>query len=155
MARAERVYARAMRAWVASSLVVIACAGCIKDLLDLSRNTVDFELVIDKEVPAKVVSDKEFEPGVLRGRFYVWDNAKRAIVCAARVLVASSERLRVEYQGPQGTGPSGLERATQSGLVSDLREQAFAQVKSRLFVAGPVHDPEPDVDAAQKADAGR
>lgn len=46
----------------------------------------DFELVIDDEIPPKIVSDSTFAPGVIRARFYVWDNAKSAIGLPAVAL---------------------------------------------------------------------
>lgn len=92
----------------------------------------DFELVIDDELPPKIVSDTAFEAGIIRARFYVWDNVKKAIVCAARVTAESSDRIRAT-----GTDQAQVDLQMKSGLVSDLREQALAAVKANLYVAGP------------------
>jgi len=100
-----------------------------------TENAYDFELVIDAEIPPKIVSATEFEPGHIRARFYVWDNGKNAIVCAAKVVAESSDRLHA-------TGPdqAQLDLQMKSGLVSDLREQALAAVKGHVYVAGPLRD---------------
>jgi hypothetical protein len=118
----------------------------LDDLLK-TENAYDFELVIDAEIPPKIVSDKEFEPGHIRARFYVWDNGKNAIVCAAKVVAESSDSLRA-------TGPdqAQVDLQMKSGLVSDLREQALAAVKGHVYVAGPPRG-EDDVMDASTADA--
>jgi GMP synthase (glutamine-hydrolysing) len=126
----------------------------VKDILDGTRHPVDYELVIDAEVPPKLVSDKEFEPGFLKGRFYAWDNQKRTIVCSASVLVASSDALLVEYNGPAGTEEAGVDNQAKSGLVSDLREQAFAQVKKKLVAVEAGAATEASASSGAASDAG-
>ena len=105
------------------------------DGLVKTKNAYDFELVIDAEIPPKIVSDTEFETGHIRARFYVWDYDKNAIVCAAKVVAESSDRLRAT-----GTDQAQVDLQMKSGLVSDLREQALAAVKGHVYVAGPARD---------------
>lgn len=96
-----------------------------KGYLDPNARGVDYALVIDDEVRAKVTGPAAFVPGTLRGRFYVWDRKSREIVCAADVDVTGSTKLRK------------IEASTslESTLASDLREQAIRQARERLVRA--------------------
>jgi hypothetical protein len=87
-------------------------------------------------VAPKITSETEFEPGILRGRFYAWDYGKEAIVCMARILVLSSEKLRMKMDN-EGSKKQQDEKWLR-GMRSDLRERAVDQAKTRLFIAGPL-----------------
>lgn len=123
------------------------------DGLRKTQGEVDFELVIDAELPPQIVSEKSFSPGIIRARFYVWDYEKSAIVCAARITAESSDALSAA-----GTDKQQTDMLMTAGLLSDLREQALAKVKDHLYVAGPPRGAG-DLDAgssdATATDAGR
>ena len=119
----------------------------IDRVLDFTSDPNDFQLVIDREIEGKVGSGETFESGLLIGRLYVWDHQKVGIVCAARIAAANSDELNFHTQ----PGASGQEKLA-SLLKSDLREQALAQAKPRLYVAGPPISE--DVDSGPH-DAGR
>jgi len=92
----------------------------------------DFELVIDLEVLPRMEGDKVAQPGQLRGRFYVYDYAKRAIVCAAPAVA----------QGSADSPGDGGARATESAsLVRRLRARAIDAAMTQLSVAGPPRAP--------------
>lgn len=116
------------------------------DALMKTEGTFDFELVIDDEVAPEMVGNDKFVAGTIRARFYVWDVDKRAIVCAARALAQSSDRLHAS-----GRDQGAVDQQMKSGLLSDLREQALAEAAARTYVAGPPRD-DGELDAG-KADA--
>ena len=126
----------------------------LRERADKTKDVNDFELIIDKEVPAKLTSETEFEPGVLRGRFYVWDYSKEAIACMARILVLSSEKLRIQIKGPESASKKERDEKWERGMRGDLREQALEQAKTRLYVAGPLPDADPDDDDINKESDG-
>lgn len=102
---------------------------------DFSRDPEDYQLIIDHEIEGKIGKEETFESGLLVGRFYVWDHQKGAITCAARVAATSSDKLNFRVE----PGSSGAEKLARI-IRSDLRAQALAQAKGRLFVAGPPLD---------------
>lgn len=119
-----------------------------------TEGAVDFELVIDDEVAPEMVGNDKFVPGTIRARFYVWDVDKRAIVCAARAIAQSSDRLHAS-----GRDQDAVDQQMKSGLLSDLREQALVEAATRTYVAGPPRD-DGELDAgkidaaARKKDGG-
>jgi hypothetical protein len=132
----------------------------VQDELDPSKDAFDYELVIIREMPPKMKTATEFEAGLLLGRFYVYDHAKRAIVCAARVLVESSANLRFRQYSNDEASKKQTRDAT---MLSDLREQALVQGAERLVVAGPpagasgdagAPDGGGDAGSAKRRDAG-
>lgn len=100
-----------------------------------TEDAFDFELVIDDEIAPEMVGNDKFVAGTIRARFYVWDVDKRAIVCAARALAQSSDRLHAS-----GRDQGAVDHLMKSGLLSDLREQALIEAATRTYVAGPPRD---------------
>ena len=119
--------------------------GELEKYVDPAYEPTDQQLVIDAEVDAKMTGDKEFEPGLLKGRFYVYDHTRREVVCAAHVLVKSSSdlwiRYRVEYdRRTHETKGDDKVAAAAEHLRGDLRQQALLAASESLFVAGPLED---------------
>jgi len=96
--------------------------------LDFSNSPNDFQLIIDREIEGQVGDEKTFKSGLLVGRLYVWDHVLAAVVCAARVAATNSDELN--WHSRPGVSEAAI-------IKSDLRAQALAQAKERLFVAGP------------------
>jgi hypothetical protein len=94
--------------------------------------THDLVLVIDELTLPEMVDGDTFQPGLLRGRGYVWDFGKGAIVCAAMVRVESSDTVKVQLAESQSAAKVGAEY-----LRGDLFQRGIHEAKKSLVVAGP------------------
>jgi hypothetical protein len=126
--------------------------GELEKYVDPAYEPTDQQLVIDAEVDAAMSGDREFNPGLLKARFYVYDHTKRQIICAAHVVVKSSSdlwvRYRVEYdRRNHETKSDDMVASAAEHLRGDLRQQALLAASESLFVAGHLED-------AGAADAG-
>jgi len=92
----------------------------------------DLVLVIDEIELPKLLDDKTFKSGMLRGRAYVWDFDKSSIVCAAMVYVESSASVKLKV-----TAGDSVKNAGPEYLRGDLYEQGITAAKKSLVVAGP------------------
>lgn len=92
----------------------------------------DLALVIDELTLPALLDDKTFRTGMLRGRAYVWDFEKAAIVCAAMVYAESSPNVTVKLQKGGSAETAGAEY-----LRGDLYEQGMKEAMKSLVVAGP------------------
>lgn len=139
--------------------------GELQKYADPTYQPVDFQLIIDKEVPAKPGPDKQFEPGMIVGRFYAYDHREKKVVFAARVFALSSSNLKFSYTAKYDRGSydpksDNKAEAGERALRGDLREQALLSVVDKVYVAGPpLADPDDDVDGGVReggaGDAGR
>jgi hypothetical protein len=125
-------------------------------VVDATYEPDDYELVIDDEIAARPAADGSFVPGVLAGRFYVFDHPKRAVVCAADVVVRSSADIRFAYTAQfdrktYTTTSDDKAKRVVDALRGDLRERALVFASGSLFAAGPpVATP---ADGGARADA--
>jgi hypothetical protein len=92
----------------------------------------DLVLVIDELALPALLDDKTFQAGMLRGRAYVWDFEKAAIVCASMVYVESSPTVKLKLTTGEAVPKNGAEY-----LRGDLYEQGMKEAMSSLVVAGP------------------
>jgi hypothetical protein len=104
-----------------------------RQLLDPKWLAVDGTLIIDQEqLPA--VTGTTFTPGVLKGRFYVYDYASQAIVCAASVWATNSDNIGVHTH----LADDGTVIGADSDLVRDLYRQGVQNGIDGLAKAGPM-----------------
>lgn len=140
--------------------------GELQKYVDPSHEPVDFQLIIDKEIPAKLGTgeEKKFEPGLVVGRFYAYDHTKKEVVCAARVFALSSSDLEFSYTAQYDKNYNQTKdnkaEAGERALRGDLREQALLSVVDKVYVAGPpIAEPDSEGDAGAgdggRGDAGR
>jgi hypothetical protein len=112
--------------------------------LDTTKENVDYELVIAKEMLPTIKGPGELDPGIVGGWFVAYDHSKKTIVCEAKVVATSGDSVNVKH-GPNDSEKMKQERRD-AAMLSDLREQAIAQGVKNLVIAGP----KPKLEAADE-----
>lgn len=108
-------------------------ADLIRQAKELAEQTWNWDLVVFTEqikLPLKVGS-KEFRPGTLRGRAFLYSYEQQRIACVADVAVESSRTVqvsRVTYQG----APIDSRGSDQAALDGDLENEALRAAAGAL-----------------------